>query len=1127
MKSNERLLNSTGKSYLTGMEALVRLPIEQVRRDLCAGRNTLGFISGYQGSPLAGYDIQLQASSDSLEENGIHFAPGINEDLAATAVAGTQLLDTIESNAPSIAAYWYGKAPGLDRSIDAIRHGNHAGTSAGGSVVLFVGDDPGAKSSTLPSDSQLILQSIGIPVLSPGSVHEIIELGSAASSLSRYCGAWTSLKLVTDLCDSGGIVSFDTLTDSFNLPAGFSKKQRTLMMPPVSTGLEVEVNRNRLAAACEFARANSLNRLFGDWTEADIGIVAAGKTFYDTVQALMILGIEPNRFAAKRIRVAQIGMTFPLDPSFVRQFSSGLSTIVVVEEKRSFIESQLRDLLYGADSQPEILGKRSRSGATLFPEYGELTPDLIAAKLCEFIRGTSIKRSLATPASALKSLPVVSGRVPVYCSGCPHNRSTILLEGQLAGGGIGCHALGMHLSDAKRGYQFIQQMGGEGAGWIGAAPFVHRKHFIQNIGDGTYFHSGELAIKACIASKVNITFKILYNGTVAMTGGQRAVGAMPIPALTEKLRAEGVKRTVVLTREAKDWDGSAMANNVDVRPLTDLEMTLRELEAIEGVTVLIYDQPCASDLRRERTRLPELEPRERLYIHPQVCEGCGDCIRESNCTSLRPIGTDDGIKIAIHQSSCNKDYSCVLGDCPSFVTITLPKGIEPPLPALPLFDPGVLPIPEPAQIDPGGYRIALSGIGGEGVVSINQILARCAADEGLWVQTLDQTGLAQKNGGVISHLVVSKSPAVVSARASVGSVNLLLAFDLITASRQDVLQALDSTTTSAVINTTVTPTADSVRIGNWAPKPQLRPLLDHLSDRHLKLVEAGRLAEAMFSNHFAPNLFLLGVACQLGLLPIPLNAIERSMGGPASSLPFIWGRRYAHEPGIVESIAKSTLRPRAQRDAHAVLSEYQSESWANRYRKFLGTVDAQLKPVVGQVLLKLMTYKDEYEVARLLSGADWHKDLNAEWGKAKSVSYNLHPPFLRALGMRQKVRLGNWFRGPLKLLAAFKFLRGSPFDVFGYASLRREERRLIDWYRELVLDLSEYLGVAPLSDITEILALPLEIKGYEEVKVRAIRTVKESVESRLCSLRLSAAAHHLSNASHELEPSEHCEVLNS
>jgi len=1104
MKLSDKYTLERGRVYLTGIQALVRLPIDQMRRDQAAGLNTGTFISGYEGSPLGGYDMALARSGKLLTEYNIHFRPGVNEDLAATAVMGSQIYEVIGKNkVDGVVGIWYGKGPGVDRSGDILRHANLGGTGKNCAALLLCGDDPISKSSTIPHQSDFSLYNLGIPFLYPGNTQEIIDYGLLAIAMSRFSGAWVGMKMVTDVCDGGGTMEADPDLPRIRLPEGYQKYSDPRLVPPITLALENEVNVRRLEAVRQFARLNAVNRHNG--AAARIGILSTGKTYYDLMQALRDLKVREG------VRIGKAGMPFPLDPEFVKQFAEGLETILVVEEKRSFLEMQLREILYDQPSHPAILGKSH------FPPIGELDPDKIAKALCDVLNLKDHRQS-PSPQSPAPAAKPSAGRPAAFCSGCPHNRSTLLLEGQIAGGGIGCHTMAMRLMDPTRAISFLTHMGGEGAPWIGMTPFVDHPHIFQNIGDGTLFHSGYLAIEACVAAKVNITYKILYNGHVAMTGGQAAMGALPIPELTRKLQAEGVRKTVVLAENVEQYtDLSVFASNTELRSRDELPRTLRELPSIPGVTVIIYDQECAAEKRRKRSRGQLAEPTMRLVINEEVCEGCGDCVKQANCMSLAPVMTELGQKIRIHQSSCNKDYTCAMGDCPSFVTVQINAGTglkKRSLPKLPQAD---VPLPRQMVKAGDGYRIIGPGIGGTGVVTINALLATAAWIDGLSVATLDQTGTAQKGGAVVSHLLLSEHPIEAPAKVNAGNADLILGFDLLGVVHPGNLSTACAERTVAIVNSDVMPTIDNIR--NRAPvsgPEQMLDLVNSVTKRGRNIfLDANRLAEGLFGTHMAVNLFMMGVAYQGGLIPISLEAMEKAIEWNGVDIErnlqtFSWGRKYYEDAAWVESnavgAANRERREAAPFDRVAELREYQNESYAQTYLAFLEKIsEPALKETVAKYLYKLMAYKDEYEVARLLTKPAFERGVRDMWASAESVSYNLHPPMLRRFGVNKKLKLGAWFRTPLLALKHLKMLRGTPFDLFGYAAHRRMERGLIQWYRDLMDEVLANGTPGNLPQALEIAALPDQIRGYERIKEQNVAKVKQQAAEKLAAFKAAHA----------------------
>ena len=1105
-----------GRAYLTGIQALVRLPMDQMRRDRRAGLNTAAFISGYEGSPLGGYDLALARVQPLLDEHRIHFVPGVNEDLAATSIFGSQIIHALgETKYDGVVGIWYGKGPGVDRSGDIFRHANLAGTGPNCAALVLGGDDHISKSSTIPHQSDLSFYNFGMPVFYPGNTQEILDYGLLAIALSRFSGAWVAMKMVTNVCDGGGTVELDPERLAIAIPPDYKKHFDARLVIPFTLQLEHEVNHRRLAAVREFARTNPVNRMFGAGGGARLGIATAGKPYYDLMQCLHDLGIRREELDSLGVRIAKFGLTFPLEPQFVTEFSRGIETLVVIEEKRSFLELQLRELLYNAPQRPVILGKQDENAELLFPATAELDAEKLSHVLARYLppRESIAARLDQIAEIASRHRERIGARPPTFCPGCPHNRSTVLLEGQVAAGGIGCH--GMAALQAHHGYSFLTHMGGEGAPWIGMAPFVERTHIFQNIGDGTYFHSGSLAIEACRAAGVSITFKILYNGAVAMTGGQEPSGALPVPALTEKLEAEGVRKTVVLTDDLEKYAGTSLASNAHLRHRDELPSVMRELEQIAGVTAIVYDQQCAAEKRRLRSRGKLPEPVLRLVINEAVCEGCGDCVRQSNCMSLLPVETEFGQKTRIHQSSCNKDYSCALGDCPSFITVKLKPGTglrKKSVPQLPVAE-----VPEPRdKVAAGdGYSILAPGIGGTGVVTVNALLATAAWLENLSAITLDQTGLAQKGGAVVSSIILSERPIEASAKIGYANADLILGFDLLGVAHADNLSRAHPSRTVAVINTAEIPTSNVVRGRAVLHGPgRMIDLIEACTRKRRNIyVDATRIAESLFSSHLAVNVFLLGVAYQGGLVPLSSDAIEEAIRlnrveADRNLQAFLWGRKYYMDARAVEEILET---PKPQSEPLGLverriqeLERYQDRRYAEEYRAFVESVterEPALAETVARYLYKLMAYKDEYEVARLLTDPAFEEQVHSMWETAESIHYNVHPPFLRALGWKKKLQLGPWFRAPLRLLARLKALRGTWFDPFGYARLRKEERALIAWYRNLIEGILAHVTPGTLPLAMEIAALPDQIRGYENLKMEKIREARGLAAEKLVQVK--------------------------
>jgi indolepyruvate ferredoxin oxidoreductase len=1071
--------------------------MDQMRRDRRAGLNTAAFISGYEGSPLGGYDMALARVKHLLDRHRIHFVPGVNEDLAATSVFGSQIHHSLgQSRYDGVVGIWYGKGPGVDRSGDIFRHANIAGTGKNCAALVLGGDDHVSKSSTIPHQSDLSFYNHAMPIFYPGNTQETLDYGLFAIACSRFSGAWVAMKMVTNVCDAGGTVNVDPERLAIHVPQGYEKKIDARLLIPITLMLEPEVLYRRLDAAREFARLNQVNRSFGA-ANAWLGIASAGKAYYDLMQALADLGLDSGDLERMGVRIAKFGMTYPLEPHFTAEFARGLRNILVVEEKRSFLELQLREALYNSPDRPAIQGK------DVFSAAGELDPETVTRVLATLIEPRSSRIAFLAEIDA-RERRLIPARGPNFCSGCPHNRSTLLLEGQMAGGGIGCHAMAAQLQHSHHSYTFLTHMGGEGAPWIGMAPFVDRPHIFQNVGDGTYFHSASLAVEACIAAGVNITYKILYNSAVAMTGGQQAAGAVPVPELTHKLAADGVRQIAVLTDDLQKYKGVKLAANAELRGRDDLPAVLLEFEKLPGVTAIVYDQQCAAEKRRLRSRGKLEEPTLRFVIHEEVCEGCGDCVTQSNCLSLHPVETEYGPKTRIHQSSCNKDYSCVLGDCPSFVTVNLKPGTgqrRRPVAALPEIE-----VPPPRERVAIGerYSILMPGIGGTGVVTVNALLATAAWIEGLSVITLDQTGLSQKGGAVVSSVILSERPIDASAKIGYGNADLLLGFDLLGAGSADNLKRAHPSRTVAVVNTAEVPTGDAIRGGARLAGPGAAvDLIDAYTRKDLNLfLDASRLAEGLFASHMASNIFLLGAAYQGGLIPISEAAIQEAIrlnkvDAERNLQAFLWGRKYYQDARGVESLIAPPAPPADHRSLverrTADLTLYQNSSYAARYAAFVHEVESRqpvLADEVARNLYKLMAYKDEYEVARLLTNPEREAQIRGMWEQVESIGYNLYPPLLRALGLKRKLKLGGWFRVPLRALATLKGLRGTPFDVFGYAEVRREERALAGWYEHLVRECLERATPDNMALAQEIVSLPGQIRGYEKIKLAGIAKVK-------------------------------------
>jgi indolepyruvate ferredoxin oxidoreductase len=1131
-----------GLVFLSGIQALVRLPLDQHRADRRRGLATATFISGYRGSPLGGLDVTLERNATLLAEHDVVFVSGVNEDLGATAVYGSQLANLFpRPRYDGVVGLWYGKAPGVDRSGDAFKHANFVGVGRHGGVLALVGDDPLSKSSTLPSHSEVALWDAYFPILFPGTIQEILDFGRLGIELSRYTGSWVGMKIVTNVADEVGTAEVSPDRVSIVDP-GFEWEgrpwqhvQSPMLLPPWGLETERQIYYGRLEAARRFAAAHRLNRIPVATPGAWLGIVAAGKTYYDLREALGELGLDEAALRRHGIRLLKLGMLFPLEPGIVREFARGLEEILVVEEKRAFVELFVRDVLYNDAQHPRVVGKADLEGRPLVPADGELDADRIAQVVARRLEPRVQAGSITARVALLEALrerpaPLTLARTPYFCSGCPHNRSTRLPEGSLAAAGIGCHGMALYWDPNTR---FVTHMGGEGAQWIGIAPFTEVPHIFQNLGDGTLFHSGSLAIRQAVAAGATVTYKILYNSAVAMTGGQDAAGAMPVPELTRLLEAEGAKRVLVVADDPGKYPGDAeWARGVEVWHRDRLDEAQRVLRGTAGVTVLVYDQRCAAEKRRLRKRGKLPDPAMRVYINEAVCEGCGDCGVKSNCLSVHPVETEFGRKTQIHQSSCNKDYSCLEGDCPSFVTV-VPRGEGKRERKLFTVD---RPLPEPPLRVPRDASVFMMGIGGTGVVTVNQVLGTAALLDGRKVRGLDQTGLSQKGGPVVSHLKLFDAAPEVSNKIAAAGADCYLGFDVLVATTPQNLDHARPDRTIAVVSTSQIPTGQMVASTEvqFPDAGGLVASIDRVTrkDENVYLDALG-LAERLFEDHMATNMVLLGAAYQAGAIPVSARAIEEAIVVNGVSVgmntqAFRAGRLAVLDPAWAERvgtrrIGAAEVAPVLDRELAALvdavgatgelrrlleirvaeLAAYQDAAYARAYAEFVARVAAAERAAVpgrtglgegvARHLFKLMAYKDEYEVARLHLRDDVGRALAAAFPEGVTVRYRLHPPFLRALGMRRKLALGKWFDGVFRLLVALKRLRGTPVDPFGLARVRRVERQLIGEYRTLVE--KALVGLSPESyeRAVKLANLPDLIRGYEDVKLRNVARFREEV----------------------------------
>jgi len=1120
-----RYAERPGRVQLTGIQALARLPIDQARRDRADGLTVGTYISGYEGSPLGGYDLELARQADLLDEHDIVFEPGLNEELAATAVQGSQLIHELPSTVDGVTGYWYGKAPGLDRATDALRHANLMGTDPKGGAVALVGDDPAAKSSSVPCASERALADLAIPTLFPADPAEILTLGAHAVAMSRATGLWTALKIVTTVADGSGPVDLGAVVPAPVLPQGAGKHVPTArLLPPMLGPLERDFATVRLRLAQEYAVANELNPVTHRHAHDRIGIVAPGKTYRDLLQALEILGIDEAALEHSGIRILKVQLLWPMADSTIRDFAEGLDEIVVIEEKRSFLETAVREALYGTASAPVVTGKYDDTGRELFPSYGELDADLVAHGVARRLAvhgvpgaaGWLTDREERLTRKRLE-LPLVQ-RTPFFCSGCPHNTSARGRGDSPIGAGIGCHAMVLLMEEEQVGHVLgLTQMGGEGTQWLGMAPFVEPQHLVQNLGDGTYHHSGSLAIRAAVASKRNITYRVLYNSTVAMTGGQNAVGLQTIPAMVDILRAEGVARIIVTTDEVRRTKAMGLPREVKVLDRSRMEEAERMLAATPGTTVLIHDQECATELRRKRKRGKAPKPQQAVFINERICEGCGDCGQKSNCLSLHPTETEFGTKTSVHQASCNTDLSCLAGDCPAFMTVT--PGTKQPLAGRRELL-GEHDLPEPVLVPGAATRgIRLMGVGGNGIVTASQVLATAAHLAGRSAATLDQTGLAQKGGAVVSDVRISPEPLAGASKLAEEECDLYLGYDLLVAVEARNLAVLGEGTT-AIVSISQTPTGRMATDRSIA-YPDIADTVAVIAERvrpgGLTTLDARRYAEALFGGEQFANLMLIGIAHQRGELGLSAAVVEEAirLNGVAvesNVQAFRRGRQLVVDPAAVEALVgvrqDETPAPsaivRAESGSElerivairrAELVAYQDESYARRYEEFVETArraeegiggEGGLAIAVATNAFTLMAYKDEYEVARLALDTTVAASVEETFGTGARASVMLHPPSLRAMGMKRKLRFGPRTRPVLGTLSRMKGLRGTRLDPFGRAEVRVAERRLLAEYLDTMAGLLAGLTPSTYETVRALAELPVEVRGFEGVKLRSI-----------------------------------------
>ncbi|OJY97174.1 MAG: indolepyruvate ferredoxin oxidoreductase [Lysobacterales bacterium 63-13] len=1146
-----------GRIYLSGVQALVRLPLMQQMRDRAAGINTAGFISGYRGSPLGGFDLELWKAKKHLKASNIEFTPGLNEDLGATMVWGTQQTNLFEgAKYDGVFSMWYGKGPGVDRCGDVFKHGNAAGTSRFGGVLALAADDHACRSSTLPHGSELEFVSAMMPILNPAGVQDILDMGLLGWAMSRFTGRWVGFKTIAETVESSASVNvnphqLDILLpgEDFVLPEG----GLNIRWPDPPLNQEMRLHRYAVQAATAFARANRIDRIVLDSPKARLGIVTTGKSYLDVLQALEYLGISASDAREIGIRVYKIGMTWPLEPIGIREFADGLEDVIVVEEKRSFIESQMKEYMYNWTTRPSVVGKYDEDGNWVLPSTNELTPAMIALviarRLARFFSSEAIRSRVAWIEAKEQELTLPRANFPRaahYCSGCPHNTSTAVPEGSRAHGGIGCHYM---VTWMDRRTDTFSHMGGEGATWCGQAPFTETKHVFQNLGDGTYFHSGSLAIRQAIAAKVNITYKILYNDAVAMTGGQPVDGTLTVPDIAHQMRAEGVQTIIVVSDDIGKWSKPEIfPAGVEFIHRDELDAVQKRMREIPGTSVLIYDQTCATEKRRRRKRGKLEDPKKRVFINTLACEGCGDCGEKSFCVSVLPKATEYGRKREIDQSGCNKDYSCVKGFCPSFVTVhggSLKKVSKA---ASGAVDFSSLPMPMFASDFERPWNILVTGIGGTGVVTIGALIGMAAHLEGKGSTVLDQTGLAQKGGAVTCHLRIAKDPADIHAvRIAAGEADLVLGCDMVVVNDYWALSKIRANRSNVVLNTY------EAMPGTFTTKPDMQFPAQQIIDAvrtalegdEPELIDATQLGTALLGDTIAANLFMLGYAWQKGWVPVSLDSLMRAieLNGAAIEMnktAFNWGRMGAHDLTAVRRAAgvgparlpsgaiplnlpMHPAKPAAKIDAVSLprgaealddlaisssldeqiarriefLTGYQNAGYARKYQALIDKVRrveqqktpafTSLTQAVARYAFKLMAYKDEYEVARLYTSGDFEKKIRETFEGDYKIHFHLAPPLLAkkdADGHLRKAEYGPWMFKAFRVLGKLKGLRGGVFDIFGYSAERKLERQLIVDYFKQIDELLAGLDNDNHALAIDIASVPEHIRGYGHVKER-------------------------------------------
>ena len=1147
---DDKYTKESGRLFMTGIQALVRLPILQSQRDRAAGLNTAAYITGYRGSPLGGLDQQYWQAGQYLKPHHIHFQPAINEDLAATALWGTQQAELDgQGQYDGVFGIWYGKGPGVDRSGDAFRHANLAGTSKYGGVIAAMGDDHACESSTTAHQSEYALVDAMMPILNPSSVQDILDFGLSGWALSRYSGCWVGLKCVHDTVEATASVDLDTLPVSFAVPEDFAMPQGGLNIRWPDTPLlqEQRLHEHKLAAVHAFWQKNSLDRMVFDPPEARIGIVTTGKSYSDVRRALVELGIDQDVADALGIRLYKVAMSWPLEPLGLEHFARNLEKIIVVEEKRGLIEDQIKTLLYGRAGAPLVVGKRDQNGQVMLTSTARLNAMQIAFAMGEQILLSTDSEPLAKQVARAKSLlekdtelaPIQ--RMPYFCAGCPHNTSTKVPQGSVALAGIGCHYMAQWMD---RSTARFTQMGGEGASWIGESQFSERAHIFQNIGDGTYLHSGLLAIRAAVAANTNMTFKVLYNDAVAMTGGQPFDGPLTVANIAHQLLAEGVKTVSVLTDDVAACRAkNRLPNTVKVADRHELDAEQKRLRELTGVTAIIYDQTCAAEKRRRRKRGEYPDPPRRVFINTQVCEGCGDCGLKSNCVAILPHETQLGRKRRIDQSACNKDYTCAEGFCPSFVTVTGGSLRKPAVAkSVDSFDSTKLPTPKVAAIDKE-YCIVVTGVGGTGVITVSAILGMAAHIDELGCSVLDMTGLAQKGGSVVSNLVIARQADEISSmHVANGGADLILGCDLVVSASDKVLLTAQGDRTRAVINNYEMMSGDFTRLSDLQfPRSELQGMIERsVQNGHATFVNSNELAQRLFGDTIAANLFMVGIALQMGYLPISIEAIEKAIELNGRSVEMNRqalhrGRQYALDPVALENEANLTGKNDQHDNSREPLSldeivahradllvRYQNEAYAQRYRDLVAKVRraeqssapgmSGLAQSVAIYYYKLLAYKDEYEVARLYCDDEFKTQLAAQFEGDWQLQFHLAPSWFakkdQVTGLPVKAAFGPWMLRAMAVLARFKWLRGTALDPFGRSEERKMERQLIEQYEKNIQDIITHLSSETHRIAVELASYPEHIRGYGYVKRRHVDEAQIKIDKLTAAIRqVESTAH--------------------